>query len=1257
MKPSFLLQVGLVVMLTKAEGATRFVDVDVAGGGNGSSWEQAYSTLSEALAAAQPGDEVWVAGGTYRPTADNDRTKSFELADGVSLYGGFAGNESVREQRDTAKNLTILSGEIGDPEMVSDNSYHVVRASGFGTTCHLDGFTVTGGQADGPTDEDLEGGGILANSATLALRECVIESCYAAERGGGVRFLETTASLERCRVSGNSSGRDGGGISSSLSDLTVVDCRLIENSAVWDAGGAHFAGGTSRLERCRFLGNQAGADAGAIYNESTSSTYLGCLISGNHAGSDGGAMVLYYSQPILTGLTISGNRAGSEGGAIFNIFSKGTFTNCILWENSARGGSTTSPSSSFYNFNGSHFTPFSHCIVANSGGSGNWDSAFGSDRGNNLDIDPRFLSPILPVEAPDTGGDLHLMSDSPAIGAGDESVASAALDLDGFPRIDDNDGIDIGAYEFGTHRLIPHEETPTHHVLLARAGLIYEAILDLPETYGTELDSSSILTISPGAAFTAEVSSRGRVSLEPTGSIGSGWITLRTTKGSAIHDLLLTVETISPVIRVDPTAVGSEDGSSWSDAATSLHQILEESEGTTTGPPREIWVRGGSHFPDESVESGSPFALSDGLAVYGGFAGSETRREDRNPDDHPTILSRNSDPSLRAPSRPIVSATAVGERAILDGFVLPGEPPPSGTFADYRASALVCNDASPIIASCRFVDGYSYIMGGAVTCSNRSSPHFISCHFENNRADFDGGGVEIIESSPKFTNCHFGGNIARNIGGAVFSSISSPLFEDCIFVGNGSTSGTYRGGAVYNSNSSPVFVRCEFLGNRAGDDGGAMFNNGSPISISDCRFSENRADKGGAIANLSSDLSVADTIFEDNFAYEDGGAIHHDQSDGTVRDSMFTGNHSRQSGGAIACLWSTSELESCSFKGNFAEDSGGAIHHSSSGGSMLHLEFRENRAAGPGGAIHLTFGTSSPGIEGCLFAWNLASTTGGAVKADYGASPSFTNCTLSGNSADLGGGALQLDNAHPVCRNTIIWDNSANGSFNTPASSVENVNGATPTFAHCLIAGSGSSVAWNPAIGIDSGDNHDEMPGFLVPVHPTLDPQQGADFRLRNGSIAIDAGELTEPSTATDLAGQPRIQGSTIDLGPLEGGHDVSFSVLFPELTKDGDDNRNGLDNFLEYALGGNPAAPPIDCLTPELRESIFSSGLRFGATDFTVEIRKSYDLREWNELEPADLLPGESIGRSGPREVRSLRIDSARNPRMFLRQEFVPQD
>src|SRR5262249_27029851 len=102
-----------------ANASTIYVRSSATGANNGSSWAAAYPDLQSALAAAGPGDEVWVAVGTYKPTAGTDRNATFQLKSGVNVRGGFDGAELSPSERpadpdpqsaDPATD-TILSGD------------------------------------------------------------------------------------------------------------------------------------------------------------------------------------------------------------------------------------------------------------------------------------------------------------------------------------------------------------------------------------------------------------------------------------------------------------------------------------------------------------------------------------------------------------------------------------------------------------------------------------------------------------------------------------------------------------------------------------------------------------------------------------------------------------------------------------------------------------------------------------------------------------------------------------------------------------------------------------------------------------------------------------------------------------------------------------------------------------------------------------------------------------------------------------------
>lgn len=148
------------------------VDTDATGANDGSSWEDAFNHLQDALSVAQAGDQIWVAEGIYRPDEDTvnpegtgDRGATFFLVNGVAIYGGFAGSENSLYERDWQVHETILSGDLNEddgPDFAnnSENSCNVLDGTGMDASTILDGVTITAGNATGRCNLKNSGGGM-----------------------------------------------------------------------------------------------------------------------------------------------------------------------------------------------------------------------------------------------------------------------------------------------------------------------------------------------------------------------------------------------------------------------------------------------------------------------------------------------------------------------------------------------------------------------------------------------------------------------------------------------------------------------------------------------------------------------------------------------------------------------------------------------------------------------------------------------------------------------------------------------------------------------------------------------------------------------------------------------------------------------------------------------------------------------------------------------------------------------------------------
>ena len=246
-----------------------YVDKDATGMNNGSSWLNAYTDLQAALQNVQAGDEIWVADGTYKPTADTDRSLFFVLTDNIEVYGGFAGDETDLEQRDWNNNETILSGDIGVVDDSTDNSYHVVVGA---DNAVLDGFIIIHGNANG-TSADNWGGGLLNNGiSSMNINNCTFKNNTAGEGGGAENyFCSGIIYYDNC-VFDNNTATSGGGIASHDTPTDVRYCLFIKNSATVLYGGAMYNWGafsSANVINCTMYDNTATESGGAIHNRAS----------------------------------------------------------------------------------------------------------------------------------------------------------------------------------------------------------------------------------------------------------------------------------------------------------------------------------------------------------------------------------------------------------------------------------------------------------------------------------------------------------------------------------------------------------------------------------------------------------------------------------------------------------------------------------------------------------------------------------------------------------------------------------------------------------------------------------------------------------------------------------------------------------------------------------------------------------------------------------------------------------------------------
>ncbi len=339
----FGMLVSLSMMGLEVKAGIVYVDPSATtGNDDGTSWDDAYLVLQNAIANTSSGNEIWVIEGTYLPDDctsncdDTDRESSFIMKNGVDLYGGFDGLETARSQRDVAVNVTILSGDLEDDDGTpftnrTDNSFHVVTYNIADADVTLDGFTISGGHAHGDGIAQDQGAALhirkdsFCDGGTHDGETCTVTDpdCYGAVNG-------TCVAADKCIAGGP----------------TVKNCIFIDNSSD-DHGAVNDHGLASSFADCTFKDNIAAKGAGLLVH-SGSPTIKDCVFDGNDTnaspnegggawfGKDTDSTCGTTNAPVITDTVFSNNTA-ETGGGVFSTGSSPSYTDCEFNDNTTIG--------------------------------------------------------------------------------------------------------------------------------------------------------------------------------------------------------------------------------------------------------------------------------------------------------------------------------------------------------------------------------------------------------------------------------------------------------------------------------------------------------------------------------------------------------------------------------------------------------------------------------------------------------------------------------------------------------------------------------------------------------------------------------------------------------------------------------------------------------------------------------------------------------------------------------------------------------
>jgi parallel beta-helix repeat protein len=721
-----------------------------------------FTSIQAAIDDANDYDQIEVAPGTYYEAID---------------FNGLA----VRLYSSGGSEVTTIDGT---------GHYHVVQCvSGEDANTILEGFTITGGNANGPPGEDSVGGGMFNDQSSATVTNCFFTGNAGFEGAGMYNFNYSSPAMTGCTFSGNS-GTSGGGMYNFLySSPTVTGCLFSANTATVNGGGIYNRDHShTTVNNCTFRSNTADKGGGMYNLEYSSPTVTNCLFNSNIAVQYGGGMFNYHCNPTLTNCTFSGNSGTSGGGMYNDDYSNPTLINCILWEDTPNEIFNVSPSAPLVTY----------CDIQG-----------GYVGITNINSDPYFVD----TDNPDPNlWDFRLLPVSPCIDAGSNSAPNLALtDLAGNPRVadGDNDGLDVvdmGVFELqpGIHNTTQNKWYVTIQIAIDDASDGDEIEVSLGTYYeAINFKGKAVRLYSSGGQDVTTIDGTGHyhvvkcVSGEDANTVLEGFtITGGNANGSPPYDVLgggmynsRSSPTVTNCSFSQNTASGRGSGMCNLQSSPTVTGCAFSGNTSEDGDGGGMYNSGGSPSVTNCTFSGNTATIGGGMSNY-------------------------------SFSSPAVTNCTFSNNTSRGG----------GGMVNYSSS-------SPTVTNCTFSDNsatsdYGGVGGGMY--NSGSSPTVTNCIFTGNTAD-SGGGMDNSNSNPTLTNCTFSGNSGTFGGGGMRNvSESNPTVTNCTFSGNTSEYG--GAGGMYNFySSSPTVTNCTFSDNSATSDGGGMANleNSSP-TVTNC---------------------------------------------------------------------------------------------------------------------------------------------------------------------------------------------------------------------------------------------------------------------------------------------------------------------------------------------------------------------------------------------------------------------------------------
>ncbi len=382
-------------------------------------------------------------------------------------------------------------------------------------------------------------------------------------------------------------------------------------------------------------------------------------------------------------------------------------------------------------------------------------------------------------------------------------------------------------------------------------------------------------------------------------------------------------------------------------------------------------------------------------------------------------------------------------------------------------------------------------------------------------------------------------------------------------------------------------VRCVYLSGGAVLSGFTITGGSTELVLTGDNDHESM---GGGVCCQSSQELITNCVIIGNQAFQGGGVAF-----GTVVDCTISSNLAIAAGGALAA-----DLSGCRISSNRAvnqpgwDGNGGGVATS----RLTNCMVLENSAENGGG------GANSCVLVNCILRDNKALFGGGAITSE------LKNCTITGNLATNRGGGL----AGCSAKNCIAYFNTAADSANYYRYPL-----TIPKLEYCCtipLPDEGYGNITNAPLFVDFGSGD---------LHPA------------SNSPCVNAGLNAYVVLSTDLDGNPRVSGGTVDIGAYEfqgAGSRISYAWLQQYgLPTDGsaddlDPDHDGHNNWQEWRCQTDPA----NALSVLRLLSASSDGGNVSVT-WQSAVGVNYFLERSTNLSvtaPFTMLPVELLGQPG---------------------------